>query len=89
MLNIGVILSHSTAKNPIRYLISYKFKRILLPAGNVINDMHISYIIDLLYNWTNFMSNIPFIFKFIMDWVGDRIVKSTLTFLPRWFSNAG
>ena len=31
--------------------------------------MHISYIIDILYNITNFMSNISFIFKFIMDWM--------------------
>ena len=29
--------------------------------------MHISFIIDMLYNWTNFMPNISFIFKFIMD----------------------
>ena len=38
--------------------------------------MHISYIIDILYNWTNFMSNISFIFKFIMEWMNkDDILK--------------
>ena len=38
--------------------------------------MHISYIIDILYNWTDFMSNISFIFKFIMDWMNkDDILK--------------
>ena len=48
----------------------------LLPAGNVINYMHISYIIDILYNRTNFMSNISFNFKFIMDWMNkDDIFK--------------
>ena len=41
----------------------------LLPAGNVINYMHISYSIDILYNRTNFMPNISFIFKFKMDWM--------------------
>ena len=48
----------------------------LLPAGNVINYMHISYIIDILYNSTKFMSDISFIFKFIMDWMNkDDIMK--------------
>ena len=48
----------------------------LLPVSNLINYMHISYIIDILYNWTNFMSNISFIFKFIMDWMNkDDILK--------------
>ena len=38
--------------------------------------MHISYIIDMLYNWTNFMSNISFIFKFIMEQMNkDDILK--------------
>ena len=38
--------------------------------------MHISYIIDILYDWTNFMSNISFIFKFIMEQINkDDILK--------------
>ena len=38
--------------------------------------MHISYIIDILHTWTNFMSNISFIFKFIMVWMNkDDILK--------------
>ena len=42
----------------------------------LINYMHISYIIDILYNWTNFMSNISFILKFIMDLMNkDDILK--------------
>ena len=75
MLNIG---TKNIEKNkiPIRYPISYKFKWNLLPAGNVINYMHISFIIDILYNWTNFMPNISFIFKFIMYWMNkDNILK--------------
>ena len=83
MLNIGT-------KNidTIYFIVSsYKFSRNstisdklqvwnLLPAGNVINYMHISYIIDILYKRTNFMSNISFIFKFIMDWMNkDDILK--------------
>ena len=49
MLNIGT--KNIEKKIPIRYPISYKFKWNLLPAaGNVINYMHISYIIDILYN---------------------------------------
>ena len=65
------------SKIPILYPISYKFKWNLLPAaGNVINYMHLSNIIDILYNWTNFMSNISFIFKCIMDWMNkDDILK--------------
>ena len=62
----------------IRYPISYKFKWNLLPAGNIPNKLHayISYISDILYNWTNFMSNISFIFKFIMDLMNkDDILK--------------
>ena len=62
----------------IQYPISYKFKWNLLPAGNIPNKLHayISYIIDILYNWTNFMSNISFIFKFIMDLMNkDDILK--------------
>ena len=47
----------------LRYPISYKFIWKLLPAGNVIIYMHINYIIDILYNKTNFMSNISFILK--------------------------
>ena len=43
--------------------------------------MHISYIIDILYNWTDFMSNISFIFKFIMDWMNkDDILKKKKVF---------
>ena len=60
-------------------MISDKFKLNLVPAGNIINYMHISYIIDILYNWTNFMSNISFIFKFIMDWMNkDDILKKNI-----------
>ena len=75
MLNIGtknidtiyfLVSSYKFSRNifvkTISYPISYKFKWNLLPAGNVINYMHISYIIGILYNWTNFVSNISFIF---------------------------
>ena len=59
-------LSRNTSLNEIYYI----------PAGNVINYKHIRYIIDILYNWTNFMSNISFIFKLIMDWMNkDDILK--------------
>ena len=77
MLNIGT-KNTQQSKIPMRYPISYKFKWNLLPAGNIPNKLHayISYIIDILYNWTNFMSNISFIFKFIMDLMNkDDILK--------------
>ena len=51
----------------------------LLPLSDMhaLNYMHMRYIIDILYNWTNFMSNISFIFKFIMDWMTkDDILKT-------------
>ena len=76
MSNIGT--KNIEKKILIRYPISYKFKWNLLPAGNIPNKLHayISYIIDILYNWTNFMSNISFIFKFIMDLMNkDDILK--------------
>ena len=83
MLNIGtknidtiyfIVSSYKFSRN---ISTKHKFKWNLLPAaGNVINYMHISYIIDILFNWTNFMSNISFIFKFIMDWMNkDDILK--------------
>ena len=78
MSNIGT-KNIEKIKILIRYPISYKFKWNLLPAGNIPNKLHaynISYIIDILYNWTNFMSNISFIFKFIMDLMNkDDILK--------------
>ena len=80
MLNIG-----TKNINTIYFIVSsYTFSRnfsmkngyYLLLAGNVINYMLISYIIDILYNWTNFMSNISFIFKFLTDWMNkDDILK--------------
>ena len=79
MSNIGT--KNIEKKILIRYPISYKFKWNLLRAGNIPNKLHayISYIIDILYNWTNFMSNISFIFKFIMDLMNkDDILKIIL-----------
>ena len=50
--------------------------------------MHISYIIDILHNWTNFMSNISFIFKFIMDWMNKddilKIIKKIKKYLQKY-----
>ena len=76
MLNIGTKNIDTIYSKLWQIIMKHKCKWNLLPAGNVIIYMHISYIIDILYNWTNFMSNISFIYKIITDWTNkDNILK--------------